>query len=137
MEEFDTSINILIVEDEVIIAMDLKNILSTIGYNVVNIVSSCKETLNTLRNTNTDLILLDIHIKGELNGIDTAMLIKKKFEIPIIYITASLGLKSIEQIKLTEPYGYLIKPIDPIQLQTNIELALHKHQMKKKRLEKM
>jgi len=101
--------------------------IKKMGYNVVNIVSTCKETLNTLKETSVDLILMDININGRTNGISTAMLIKEKFNIPIIYITAISNLKKHNRVKQTEPYGYIKKPIDYDQLQKTIKKELNKH----------
>ncbi|MHB8929679.1 MAG: hybrid sensor histidine kinase/response regulator [Melioribacteraceae bacterium] len=117
---------ILIVEDETIIAMELSHRLTRIGYDVVAAVTSGKEAIKETVELLPDLILMDIHINGSLDGIETARIINSAQDIPIIYLTAFSDDKTLERAKLTEPYGFLIKPFEERELETTIEVALYK-----------
>ncbi len=117
---------ILIVEDETIIAMELSHRLKRAGYDVVAAVASGKEAIKETAELLPDLILMDIHISGSLDGIETAEIIHSAQDIPIIYLTAFSDDKTLERAKLTEPYGFLIKPFEERELETTIEVALYK-----------
>lgn len=118
--------NILIVEDEKIVALDLKRRLISLDYSVNGIVSSAHECLKNIKESKPDLILMDIVLKGDIDGISVAKLIKAEYNIPIIYLTAHTDEMTIQRAKQTEPYGYIIKPFDLRDLQTTIEIALYK-----------
>lgn len=117
-------VNILIVEDEFIIAFDIKLTLESMNYNVVDIVSSGENALKIVENNNIDLILMDMGLNGEMTGIDTAIQIRKNFDIPIIYSTAYPDAITHERIQQTEPYGYVIKPFNHIKLKEVIDEKL-------------
>jgi len=119
------------VEDDAIEAMDIKRTLESFGYKVPFTASRGEEAVEKARKELPDLILMDIILKGEMNGIETANKIKE-LEIPIIYLTAHSEEDAVQKAKLTGPYGYLIKPYDPFELRYAIELALYKNQMEKK-----
>ncbi|MDP3486258.1 MAG: PAS domain S-box protein [Methanobacteriaceae archaeon] len=121
---------ILLVEDECIEALDIKRTLESFGYEVPYIASSGEETVDKALKIMPDLILMDIILKGESNGINDASKIKE-INIPIIYLTANLEESTIEKAKFTEPYDYIIKPYDPIELKYAIELAIYKTQTEK------
>ncbi|OEC88786.1 MULTISPECIES: response regulator [Methanobacterium] len=118
------TINILIVEDEGIVALDLEQRLNSLGHNVSGIVASGEEALKAVKNSKIDLILMDIHLKGQLNGIETAILIEKDFNIPIIYNSANSDSKTLKKIKKTDHYEYLVKPFDDNKLQKAINNIL-------------
>jgi PAS domain S-box-containing protein len=124
--------NILIVEDESIIAIDLKTRLKSLGYNVVDTVSTAQEALTAVHEKTPDLILLDIMLKDNDDGIDTAKQIRKEFHTPVIFISAYADKKTLERAKLAEPYGYILKPFEEKELHSTIEVALHKHSIEKK-----
>jgi diguanylate cyclase (GGDEF)-like protein/PAS domain S-box-containing protein len=126
------AIKILIVEDEIIVAEDIKDILEEFGYIVIDIVNSGKKALTKLADTQPNLILMDIRIKGEIDGIQTAKLIWEKYQIPVVYLTANSDKNTLERAKQTAPFGYLTKPFKEKDLQTAIEIALHRHQLEKK-----
>ena len=117
-------IKIMVVEDESIVAFDLKQRLESLGYEVVDIVSTGADAIQLVRNNEVDLILMDIILKGKLNGIETAILIKEEFNIPIIYNSANSDFKTQKEIKKTEPYGYLVKPFDDHKLEEAIKIIL-------------
>ena len=118
------SVKIVIVEDEIIVAWDLEQRLESLGYEVVGIAPSGADAINLVKNNEVDLILMDITLKGNLNGIETAILIKKDFDIPIVYNSANSDFKTLEEIKKTKPYKYLTKPFDDIQLEKAINSIL-------------
>jgi len=120
--------NILIVEDESIIAKDIQHSLKKIGYNVVEICSTGEDAIRVAEELKPDLVLMDIMLQGELSGIEAAMQIREKFNIPIIYLTAYADESTLNKAKITEPYGYIIKPFKEIDLRTSIEMSLYKHE---------
>lgn len=122
---------IMIVEDEKIVARDIKNRLKKLGYNVLDIVSSGKEAIWKAEETNPDLVLMDIVLKGDIDGIEAAKQIRNRFNIPVIYLTAYSDDGAIERAKLTEPSGYIIKPFQIRELRSSIEIALYNHEMEK------
>ncbi len=122
---------ILLVEDDAIETMDIKRTLESFGYEVPCTASRGEEAVEKARKELPDLILMDIILKGELNGIEAANEINE-LEIPIIYLTAHSEEDTVQKAKVTGPYGYLIKPYDPFELRYAIELALYKNQMEKK-----
>ena len=120
---------IIIVEDERIIAEDIRRSLLNFKYNVPGIISSGEETLERLEELNPDLILMDIMLEGDLTGIDTASKIKTKYNIPIIYLTAYTNENILQSAKLTQPFGYIIKPFEEKELYAAIEMTLYRHDM--------
>ncbi|MCZ7397570.1 MAG: response regulator, partial [Candidatus Methanoperedens sp.] len=123
---------ILVVEDEIIIAEDIQKKLKKMGYVVPAIVASGEEAIKNIKVNIPDLILMDIVIHGKMDGIETAGQIHSLFDIPVVYLTAYTDEKTLERAKITEPFGYLIKPFKERELQITIEIALYKHEMEKK-----
>ncbi len=123
---------IMIVEDEVIVAMDVQQRLERLGYNVVAHATSGEEAITLAMREMPDLILMDIKIQGEMDGIDAAARIRATHDIPIIYVTAFSGDDTINRARQTEPFGYLIKPFDDRELRSSIEIAIYKHRMERK-----
>lgn len=124
--------SILIVDDELIVAMDIKQSLQFAGYHVPAIAVSAQEALQKVQEVQPDLILMDIILKGPIDGIDTAKTIIETHNLPIVFISASSDKPTFERAKLVGHYGYLIKPIEHRDLINSIELALYKHQMEEK-----
>lgn len=124
-------IKILIVEDENIIALNIKKKLKGFGYAVPAIVSTGEEAVKMAEIISPDLILMDIMLKGDMDGVKAAEEIKKRFSIPVIYLTAYSDDKVLDRAKVTEPYGYIVKPFKAIDLRSNIEMALYRHSMQK------
>jgi PAS domain S-box-containing protein len=118
---------VLIVEDERVVALDLRHRLSSLGYTVAGSVSSSSEALAAVQATQAELVLMDIRIKGEPDGIETARQIRSLYNIPVIYVTAYADDVTVQRAKLTEPFGYLVKPYDDHALRLAIEMALSKH----------
>ncbi len=121
------NIRILVVEDEAIVAMVIKKRLVNLGYIVSGIAATGKDAITKVEGTFPDLVLMDIMLKGEIDGIEAAQQIKEQFSIPVVYLTAHSDEKTLERAKLTEPYGYIIKPFTESDLTSNIEIAIHKH----------
>jgi len=119
--------NILIVEDEIILAESVKRILIKLGYEVLSIVSTGENALRKIKEERPDLILMDIKLQGKMDGIEAAEKIRAKYRIPIIYTTAYADDFLIERAKITTPYGYLVKPFSTKELHSNIEMALTKN----------
>jgi CheY-like chemotaxis protein len=117
------NLKILIVEDEIIVAEDLKQLLENLGYNIVGIAAKGKDALKITGETNPDLILMDIMLKGELDGIDTAQTIRNVYNIPFIYLTGSTDNTIRERAETTKPIGYITKPFDDTGIQNSIEIA--------------
>jgi CheY-like chemotaxis protein len=117
---------ILIVEDEYIIAEGTQHMLERLGYEVTEIVSSGLEAIRSIKASMPDLILMDINIKGDMDGIETAKKIKEQWDIPVIYFTAYSDVEILERAKITEPYGYMIKPVKEKELISTIKMALYK-----------
>ncbi len=124
------SIKILLVEDESIEAMDIKRTLESFQYEVPYIASRGEEAVEKALEIMPDLILMDIVLKGDTDGIEAVSKIKS-LNIPVIYLTAHSEESTIERAKTTEPYGYIIKPYDPTELKYAIELAIYKNKMEK------
>jgi PAS domain S-box-containing protein len=118
---------ILIVEDEGIIASHIASRLAKTGYEVAGIAESSDEALAQMEELHPELVLMDIRIKGERDGIETAIAIRDRFDIPVIYLTAHSDQETINRAKVTGASGFLTKPIHHTSLSTAIEMAIHKH----------
>ncbi len=116
---------ILIVEDEAIIAMEIENQLQSLGYEVISVVDTGEKAIKKAKEDKPDLILMDIRIKGEMDGIEAAEEIRNKFGVPVIFSTAYLDQERIERAKITMPFGYVLKPIQERDLKVTIEMALY------------
>jgi PAS domain S-box-containing protein len=126
------NMKVLIVEDELVTVELIRDVLSGHGYNIVGSAAEGKEALELIERGKPDIILMDIKIKGDMDGIDLARIVEERFSVPVIYLTAFADKMTVERAKMTESYGYLIKPFGEMELLTNIEIALHKHQLDRK-----
>lgn len=126
------SARILVVEDEGIIAIGLKNRLGRLGYHVVAAVPTGEEALALAGELRPDLILMDIVLKGEMDGAEAGERIRVQHDIPVIYLTAYSDDLTLQRVKVAEPYGYILKPFQDREMYTAIEIALHKHGVEKK-----
>ncbi len=118
---------ILVVEDELIVAKNLTRSLEKQGYEVMGVASSGKLAIQKATETHPNLVLMDITLQGDLDGIETAQIINSQLHIPIIYMTAHADDSTLDRAKKTGPYGYLVKPFKPQDTKTTIEMALAKH----------
>jgi PAS domain S-box-containing protein len=123
---------ILVVEDERIVAMDLRGRLRKLGYDVVGIASWGEEAIGKAEELRPDLALMDIKIKGELDGIEVAQHLRTFLDIPAIYLTAYADEHTLERAKVTEAFGYILKPFEERDLHTTIDMALYKHKMERR-----
>ncbi|MGB9937866.1 MAG: PAS domain-containing protein [Methanobacterium sp.] len=126
---------ILIVEDEAITAMDIKNRLNNNGLEVVGIASKGKEAIKKAEELKPDIILMDITLKGDMDGIEAAEEITSLFNIPVIYMSAFADENTFEKLKITNPYGFVNKPVSSELLLISIEAAVYKHEFDKKLIE--
>ncbi len=122
---------ILVVEDEIITAEDIKESLQEMGYTVIAVVSAGEEAIIKVEDNNPDLVLMDIVLSGEMDGIETAKQILLRFDVPVVYLTAYSDKIILERAKITEPFGYILKPFNERELHNNIEIAFYKHKMER------
>jgi diguanylate cyclase (GGDEF)-like protein/PAS domain S-box-containing protein len=120
---------ILVVEDEGIIALNLQRILTRFGFRVPETVETGQDALRVVEENPPDLVLMDIQLRGEIDGIEAARRIRSRYDLPIVYLTAFAEDVRLVQARQTEPYGYLIKPVQDRELRAAIEMALFKHRM--------
>jgi two-component system, LytTR family, response regulator LytT len=120
-------IQVLIVEDELIIAEDMKEMLRELQYNVVGIASDYEEAGSILSEVVPDIALLDIHLRGQEDGITLARSIREKFDIPVVFISSYSDRATVERAKQVRPEGYIVKPFTREDLYTSIEIALFNH----------
>jgi CheY-like chemotaxis protein len=126
-----SSERILIVEDESVVALDLRQRLENLGYQVVGHATRWEKGVQLALETNPDLIMMDIKLRGGLDGIEAAQQIRAERDVPIVFLTAFADQETIRRAALTGPFGYLLKPFDEQLLSINIEVALYKHRMER------
>ncbi|MEA2084320.1 MAG: response regulator [Thermodesulfobacteriota bacterium] len=131
-----TEARILVVEDEGIIAKDIQKSLQDLGYHVCAVASSGEEAIKKAQEDRPDLVLMDIVLRDKMDGIETAGLLRSNFNIPVVYLTAYTDKKTLERAKVTEPFGYIIKPFEVRELHTAVEMALYKSRMENKLMER-
>ncbi len=124
--------SILIAEDENIIAKDISKTLERLGYNILGAVRTGKDAILKTARLKPDLVLMDIMLEDEMSGIEAAEKIMSSFDIPVIYLTALADDETLQRAKITEPFGYVLKPFDERILHSSIEMGLYKHQINKK-----
>jgi len=118
---------IMIVDDEIIISKALRKVLEDLGYEVCQISSSGEEALEIAENEKPDLVIMDIHLQGKMDGIEAARQIKDRFGTPAIFITGYSEDEMKEKAGVTESYEYIVKPFQINEIKSSIELALQKH----------
>jgi DNA-binding NarL/FixJ family response regulator len=121
------SINVLIVEDEPVIASDIEMTLSGEDYTIAGIAYTSTKALDMLHKYKLDVVLLDIAIKGDKDGIDLATIINEKYKIPFIYVTSFADRETLDRAKATMPYGYIVKPFKDRDIISAIEMAVYRH----------
>ena len=124
--------NIVIVEDETIVALDIRQSLERASYNVAGMFSSAEEMLESLASLEADLVLMDIRLQGRMDGVQAAGVLRRDYGVPVVLLTAYADSETIARAKLTEPFGYLIKPFEERDLKTTIEIALYRHKLASK-----
>jgi PAS domain S-box-containing protein len=123
---------ILIVEDNAILALDLQGMLSRLGYRGAGPLASGEDAITFLSDNRVDLVLMDIELAGDLNGIATAEIFNQKSETPVVFLTGYSQDLLLEKAKIVAPYGYLIKPVPERELAASLEIALHRHSLDRK-----
>ena len=128
---------ILVVEDEGIVALDIQGKLESMGYQVPCIVSSAEEAIGAATRLHPDLVLMDIQLEGELDGINAAEKINSDLGIPVVYLTAFFDEQTLALAKTARPFGYLLKPFEERELYTTVEIAIYRHEaeLERQRLE--
>lgn len=121
-----SEIRVLIVEDEVLIAQDIADSLQAMDYQVAGVAYSSEKALEYLEKAHPDLVLLDIQIKGAMNGIELAHLIVKDHRLPFIFLTSFADKKTVDEAKKTMPYGYVVKPFSEQELFSSLEVAMYR-----------
>ena len=122
-----TQARILVVEDESIVALDIQDSLESLGYDVPATVASGEEAIEQAGVLHPDLVLMDIQLRGQMDGVEAADQIRQRLGIPVVYLTANADHPTVQRAKVTEPFGYVIKPFEERELHTAIEVALYKH----------
>lgn len=125
---------VMIVEDDYIIQNELVFMSEDIGHNIVSTANTGEKAIEKIPSTDPEIILMDIKLSGDMDGIEAAKIIQEQFDIPVIFVTAYTDDKRIERAKCAHPYGYLIKPVYERDLKITIEMALYSAQINKKRL---
>lgn len=120
---------VLIVEDDRIIAQDIQQTLARLGYAYPMIVSSGEEAVQMAADIKPDLVLMDIKLKGPMDGVEAAQQIRAHLDIPVVYLTAYADDLTLRRAKITGPFGYILKPFDDRELHSVIEMALYRHEM--------
>ena len=120
-------VNIMVVEDEKIVAADIRQNLTMLGYMVPAVIASGEEAIRKAAEHCPDLVLMDIKLKGKIDGIEAAKIVQSRLNVPVVFITAFADEATIQRAKSTEPYGYIVKPFGKKELQITIELALYKY----------
>jgi PAS domain S-box-containing protein len=127
-----SEIKILVVEDELIVAFDLESRLKELGYTVTATVASGEQAIRQAAELQPNLVLMDIKLVGEMDGIQAADQIRAQLDIPVIYLTAHGDEETLQHAKLAEPFGYILRPFQVRDLRTQIEMALYRHAMERK-----
>ena len=117
---------VLVVEDDQIVATDIKETVAGLGYEVCGVVSTGEDSIRLAEAETPDAILMDIRLAGEMDGIAAAEIIHKRYDIPVLYLTAHSDRATLDRAKVTEPYGYILKPFVGIELQVALEIAIYR-----------
>ena len=120
---------ILVVEDEAVVAMDIERRLVNAGYDVCKTASTGESAIRCALERHPDLVLMDIHIKGDIDGIETAERLRRVVDIPVVYLTAYADRETLLRAKTSEPYGYVVKPFEDRELHAAIEMGLYRHKL--------
>jgi DNA-binding response OmpR family regulator len=120
---------VFVVEDEALIAMELEDHLTARGYHVIGMATNGEQAIPAIIATRPDVVVMDIHLAGELEGIETAALIAKRADVPIIFLSAFSDAELLKRAREVGPFGYIIKPFEPRELHATIQMALDKHRI--------
>lgn len=123
----DTPVRILVVEDETIVSLDIEHRLRTMGYHVTGLALTGAEALALARSAPPDIVLMDIRLQGPMSGIEAAEKLRAEMNVPIVYLTAYADTATLERARISEPFGYVLKPFEDRELSITIEIALYRH----------
>lgn len=123
------NLNILIIEDETIVALHIKKTISNLGYNSLKIAKNAKDALNTAVRNRVDLVISDINIQGDMDGIECSLLLQEKYNLPIIFVTAYRDIGTLKKASAVDFVGYIVKPFREDELETMISLAILKYDL--------
>ena len=124
---------IMVVEDEMLVSASIQQSLKKLGYDVAGHASTGEEAVELARRASPDLVLMDIHLPGKLDGIEAARQIREAATIPIIFLTAYIDAATVQRAQTTEPYGYIVKPFAERELEITLSIALYRHQIDKEK----
>ncbi len=127
-----TPARILVVEDDRVVARDIQHQLTRIGHTVVGVTPSGEDAVRLALESHPDLVLMDVRLEGALDGVDAAQQIRDRCQVPVVFLTAFADDETLERARVTEPFGYLLKPFEDSELRTVIEMALYKHAAERK-----
>lgn len=130
-----TDAKVLVVEDDGIIGRHIQKSLERLGYECVGVFLSGEEAVKNVGLLNPDLVLMDISLAGEMDGVQAAELIYRQMNLPVVFLTAYADPQTLQRAKITDPFGYLLKPFDEKKLQITIEIAIYKFQMERRLVE--
>lgn len=125
----------MVVEDDIVSSMDLRKRLKRLGYNVCGTLTKGEDVLKQINSLLPDIILMDIQLEGEIDGIDTALKLQESYDIPVIFLTSMVDDFTFQRAKISQPFAYIIKPTLDRELQINIEIALYKSIIDKEKKE--
>lgn len=125
-------IKVLVLEDEALIALDIRYELEAMGYEVTDVVSNSKDAFESVEKNRPDIALLDVNVRGLLNGADIGAQLKVRYDVPCIFLTAYVDENTIEQVKRCQPYGYMVKPLNIPQLRATLETSIAKIKLEKR-----
>jgi two-component system, cell cycle sensor histidine kinase and response regulator CckA len=124
--------SVMVVEDERLVARDIAESLTRMGYDVTAAVASARECLDSAELRRPDLVLMDIHLEGDIDGIETALMLRDMHDIPVVFLSAYADDKTVTRAKLASPLGYLLKPFRKSELKSAVEVGLFRHQMERR-----
>jgi CheY-like chemotaxis protein len=128
-ESMEYTPRLLVVEDEPIISHNITRHLEYLGYRIIGVASSAQEAQDIISESGADVVLMDIHLDGEVDGITLATIIQEEYSIPVVYLSGLMDDDTLERAKITHPFGYVSKPFTRRELQIAIEIALYKHKV--------
>ncbi|MDB6029492.1 MAG: putative signal transduction protein, partial [Verrucomicrobiales bacterium] len=118
---------IIVVEDEGIVAADLQDRLQALGYLVPTAIASAEEAIAQIPKMDADLVLMDIMLKGDMDGIDAADILRREYDLPVVFLTSHSDQNTLNRARVTEPFGYIVKPFEERELHATIEMAFYRH----------
>ncbi len=123
---------LLVVEDEAVVAIDVRGHLERLGYEVVGVADTGEEACRLAGELTPDLVLMDVQLRGPMDGIEAGLQIRRQLELPVIYLTAYADEETLGRAKASGPHGYVLKPFDERDLHVTLEVALHKHRLERR-----